>query len=64
MMVVASAGGTTPCLVHPCVEINLRRTMGHVALALQPTPLEPQQLMRIDYDGHYHLKINTLKTNN
>ena len=33
-------------------------------VALQPTPLEPQQLMRIDYDGHYHLKINTLKTNN
>ena len=24
-------------LVHPCVEINLRRTMGHVALALSPS---------------------------
>ncbi len=25
---------TTQCMINPCVEINLRRTMGHVALAL------------------------------
>ena len=32
MMIVASGGGGF--LLHPCVEINLRRTMGHVALYL------------------------------
>ena len=31
MMVVNSQGAT---LLHPCVEINVRRTMGHVALAI------------------------------
>ena len=32
MMIVAD--DTSEYLLHPCVEINLRRTMGHVALAL------------------------------
>ncbi len=49
-------------MLHPCVEINFRRTMGHVALALSPAPFEPQRLMRIDYDGHYHLKLTALQT--
>ena len=41
-------------LLHPCVEINLRRTMGHVALALQQ-----EGVMQIVYsDKHYKLKIN------
>lgn len=48
-----------------CVELNLRTTMGHVALALtrrlNPDSLLPHQLMRIEYDGsHYHLRV--LKT--
>ena len=64
MMIVASAGNRQPCLLHPCVEVNLRRTMGHVALSLAPTPFDPQQLMRITYDGHYHLKISNIQTNN
>ena len=34
MMIVASETGDF--LLHPCVEINLRRTMGHVALELSP----------------------------
>lgn len=37
MMIVANgnaADDSAPFLVNPCVEINLRRTMGHVALAL------------------------------
>ena len=33
MMIVASPDGNG-YLLHPCVEINLRRTMGHVALAM------------------------------
>ena len=44
--------------LHPCVEINLRRTMGHVALALTPTDDELVHVMRIEYvDGQYKLKI-------
>lgn len=34
MMVVAGDNATAPFLLNPCIEINLRRTMGHVALAL------------------------------
>lgn len=59
MMIVArpDANGF---LLHPCVEINLRRTMGHVALALSKL-LPSQQVMNIDYmDNHYKLKINRL----
>jgi len=43
--------------LHPCVELNLRRTMGHIALAISPQTSEPQRLMRIDYDSKYHLRI-------
>lgn len=44
--------------LHPCVEINLRRTMGHVALALTPTDDDMVRVMRIEYaDGTYKLKI-------
>ena len=45
-------------LLHPCVEINLRRTMGHVALALAPTDDDIRCVMRIDYAvGNYKLTI-------
>lgn len=52
--------------VHPCVEINLRRTMGHVALSLShhinPSADDDQvRVMRIVYnDNHYKLKIQRL----
>ena len=46
--------------LHPCVEINLRRTMGHVALALTPAD-DVRKVMRIDFNGqNYKLKINKL----
>ena len=49
-------------LLHPCVEINVRRTMGHVALALAPTDDDIVKVMQIAYDGkHYKLKINKLQ---
>ena len=49
-------------LLHPCVEINLRRTMGHVALAISPTDDDIRGVMRVIYDGnHYKLKINKLR---
>lgn len=45
-----------------CVELNLRTTMGHVALALtkrlNPDGTMPHQLMRVEYNGsHYHLRV-------
>lgn len=44
--------------LHPCVEINLRRTMGHVALSLTPSIDDVLRVMRIEYlDNHYKLKI-------
>ncbi len=52
-----------PLLLHPCVEINLRRTMGHVALVLSqlvnPTQDEDiKRVMRVIYNGtNYQLKI-------
>ncbi len=48
-------------LIHPCVEINLRRTMGHVALALSPADDDIKMVMRVDYNkDKYQLKINKL----
>lgn len=46
MMIVAKDSGF---LLHPCVEINLRRTMGHVALAVSPTVAGNLRTMHIDY---------------
>lgn len=43
--------------LHPCVEINLRRTMGHAALMLTPTDDDICRVMRIEYTGTYTLKI-------
>lgn len=66
MMVVKS-----PFTLHPCVEINLRRTMGHVALALAPHDDDIRLVMRIEYANtrptsaastskNYKLTINRL----
>ncbi len=44
-------------LLHPCVEMNLRRTMGHAALALTPAEGERPKVMTISFDGHYHLRL-------
>lgn len=52
-----SGSGNGGYKLHPCVEINLRRTMGHVALALSPSPLEPQRVMQIVHDVNYQLRI-------
>ena len=43
--------------IHPCVELNLRRTMGHVALDLTRKMAE-KNVMRMEFNaGHYSLKI-------
>ena len=56
----------SPLTLHPCVEINLRRTMGHVALALEkrlnPTA-DPdlRHVMRIGFsEGNYKLTIKRI----
>ena len=47
-------------LLNPCVEINLRRTMGHVALALS-RQVPSDQVMRIEYsDNTYKLRIKQI----
>ena len=57
MMVVAEKDGNG-FVLHPCVEINLRRTMGHLALALSPKESGIPKLMRICYEGtSYRLRI-------
>lgn len=62
MMIIGRENGKG-FLLHPCVEINMRRTMGHVALALTPPPAAPKQLMRIVHDVNYKLKIKDLENN-
>lgn len=44
-------------VLHPCVELNLRCTMGHVALALSSGVDDPRRLMRISYTDRYRLRI-------
>lgn len=46
--------------VHPCVEMNMRRTMGHVALGISPCDDDVHRLMRISVGSNYVLKINSL----
>lgn len=48
--------------VNECIEVNLRRTMGHVAIDLadylQKSFSELNQLMRVEFDGNrYHLRV-------
>lgn len=49
--------------IHPCVELNLRRTMGHVALAASRDTHLPQRLLRIEYTGRYHLRLKDTNEN-
>ena len=45
-------------MIHPCVEINLRRTMGHVALNISPRIDDIIKVMRIEMiNSNYKLKI-------
>ena len=60
MMVVAVAEGNR-FLLHPCVEINLRRTMGHLALSLYGSDDEHARLMSIVHDVNYQLKLQRIE---
>lgn len=56
MMVVQQDGRL---MLHPCVEINLRCTMGHAALALADRlpPSANKRVMRITYTDKYRLQV-------
>lgn len=56
MMIIAN-GDDKGFLLHPCVEINLRRTMGHVALSVSPTDDDIIKSMEIMCNNNYQLKI-------
>lgn len=47
-------------MLHPCVEINLRRTMGHVALCLSNIIGGLPKLMQIECNNDYKLKLRRL----
>ncbi|MDO4159998.1 MAG: hypothetical protein Q4D41_06045 [Prevotellaceae bacterium] len=47
-------------LLHPCVEVNLRRTMGHAANSIKASDSQPVRMMRIVHDVNYRLKFDKL----
>ena len=54
-MMIASKDGQLELV--SCIELNLRRTMGHVALDLAKIA-NSQSLMRVEFDGNrYHLRV-------
>ena len=57
MMVVKENG---EILIHPCVEINIRRTMGHAALSLSSTDASIKRVMRITLEGHYKMRTRKI----
>ena len=60
MMVVRRDDGDG-FLLHPCVEINLRRTMGHVAISLSEHCSALPRLMKIEYNSNvYKIRISNL----
>lgn len=56
MMIVARPDGDG-FLLHPCVEINLRRTMGHVALAIPPFADGYARVMQIALTDKYRIRV-------
>lgn len=62
MMAVAKDDGKGFWL-HPCMELNLRRTMGHVALALSPTEFEARRVMNVYYADKYRIRIHATTDN-
>lgn len=60
MMLIRQTDGTIT--IHPCVEINLRRTIGHTALAISPTDCRYEKALRIEFDGEmYRLRITSIR---
>lgn len=62
MMIVVDGCGCG-FLLHPCVETNVRMTMGHVANSFGRTANEPVELMRIVHDVNYKLRFDAMENN-
>lgn len=61
MMLVRGTNDTDPSVfLHPCVEINLRRTMGHVALAIPPAADGRMRSMQIELTDKYRFRLRSL----
>ena len=59
-MMVVRGDNQQHFLLNPCVEINLRRTMGHVALALSKQ-VPSDHVMRVEYsENTYKLRIRQI----
>lgn len=60
-MLIVAKGSADGFLLHPCVEINLRRTMGLAALSISPREKCNKSLMSIFYESKkYHLSVRKL----
>ena len=59
-MMVVKGEETDRNLLHPCVEINLRRTMGMVAHYLTSPDPTVRRLMRVTLEGRYKLRTRKL----
>lgn len=62
MMITADSMGNR-FLVNPCVEVNLRMTMGAMANSVRRSDDEPKEIMRIVHDVNYMLKFETVGNN-
>ena len=58
MMIVS--GGANGFLLNPCIEINLRRTMGHVANSVRKTNDTSVEFMHIVHDVNYLLRFDSI----
>lgn len=56
-MMVVSTDEKDGFLLHPCVEINLRRTMGHVALFIPPFADGFVRIMQIVLTDKYRIRV-------
>lgn len=59
-MMIVARNDQDGFLLHPCVEINLRRTMGHVALSLSGVLRGLPKVMNIECNNIYKLKLRKL----
>ncbi|MBR1556993.1 MAG: hypothetical protein IJ647_04435 [Prevotella sp.] len=56
-MMIVSTPDKEGFYLHPCVEINLRRTMGHVALAIPKQADGFDRVMQIELTDKYRMRI-------
>lgn len=58
-MMIVPNDGLNGFFIHPCVEVNLRNTMGHVALSVASLLPDGTHLMRVVRNVNYSLKITS-----